>query len=387
MKKYFLIITIIFGLLLSCGGQKDPNEFILLGDYTGNSKYLVLGYKDLNGNYKSDTLVLKNNKFEVSGKIMSPQEVGITDDKNDDLNSVQFFIEPKTIKISLKEDVFNDAKIENSKSQIEYEKLNHLINPIYKMMDSILQRKKELNAQKLIEIDTSKKKELENRINQIDNDREKLYDSIKHVKLKFAKEHPNSYVSPNTLYIHLHNIPLDTLKSYYNHFSTEVQNSISGQEIASHIERLSMTNAPIFETLDNNGNLLSLSSFQGKYVLLDFWAGWCKPCIALHPELSEIYNTYHSKGLEIIGISLDNDKENWKKAIDTNKLHLWHQIYSGRSRAKNTIVYQYNIYAIPAYILIDKEGNIIGRYLNAVGDDTNSSNGMSDLKDKLKELF
>jgi len=141
--------------------------------------------------------------------------------------------------------------------------------------------------------------------------------------------------------------------------------------------------APGFSSENSNGNVLSLKEFKGKTVLLDFGAAWCVPCKKEIPEVKRIFDMYHSKGLEIIGISLDNDKTSWKENIKNEKLE-WHHIYEGHWREENDSISKlYQVQAIPAYILIDKNGIIIDRYRGADKKDKS----LKDLEAKLETLL
>ena len=109
---------------------------------------------------------------------------------------------------------------------------------------------------------------------------------------------------------------------------------------------------------------ISISDYagKGKYVLLDFWAGWCGPCRNANPHLVRIYNQYKDKGFEIVGISLDRSKDVWVKAIKDDNL-IWPQMsdvdYFNGPAAK-----LYSVNAIPHMILLDKEGRIIAKGLH-----------------------
>jgi len=128
--------------------------------------------------------------------------------------------------------------------------------------------------------------------------------------------------------------------------------------------------APDFEQPDVSGKKISLSQFKGKYILLDFWASWCKPCRAENPNLVEVYRKFKDKGLEIISVSLDGvgQKKAWINAIQADGL-TWLQV-SDLKAWQNSAALIYGIKAIPENFLIDPTGKIIAQNLR--GQDLNS---------------
>lgn len=120
---------------------------------------------------------------------------------------------------------------------------------------------------------------------------------------------------------------------------------------------------------------ISLSSLKGKIVLVDFWASWCRPCREYNPVLVNIYNKYKAKGFEIYSVSLDKDLRKWKSAIVKDKLSWIH--VSDLNGWDSKPAMGYGVDAIPASVLLDKEGNIIA--VNAEGDELDKK-----LKDLLK---
>ena len=115
-----------------------------------------------------------------------------------------------------------------------------------------------------------------------------------------------------------------------------------------------------FTQPDANGKLISLSSFRGKYVLLDFWASWCVPCRQENPNLVKVYQRYKDKGFTIISISLDqpSGKSKWLKAIVDDQLQEWTHVSDLRFM-DNAAAKLYVVEAIPQNFLINPAGEIV----------------------------
>ncbi len=120
--------------------------------------------------------------------------------------------------------------------------------------------------------------------------------------------------------------------------------------------------APELKLPEANGAVVGLSSLRGKYVLLDFWASWCGPCRAENPNVVAAYNKYKDKNFTIYSVSLDNNKENWQKAIKDDNLS-WPTQVSDLAGWSSTAAKTYGIESIPSNFLIDPSGKIIARDL------------------------
>ena len=106
-----------------------------------------------------------------------------------------------------------------------------------------------------------------------------------------------------------------------------------------------------------NGKVVSLKESLGKATLIDFWASWCGPCRQENPNVVALYNAFHSKGLNIISVSLDENAEEWKKAIAKDKLSWIH--VSNLKKMKDSIALQYGVTQIPTTFLLDAKGKVI----------------------------
>ncbi|WP_211318379.1 TlpA disulfide reductase family protein [Algoriphagus chordae] len=132
--------------------------------------------------------------------------------------------------------------------------------------------------------------------------------------------------------------------------------------------------APEIELPNPAGETVKLSDLRGKYVMIDFWAAWCKPCREENPNVVKLYNEYKDKGFEVFGVSLDRTKEAWVDAIAEDGLE-WTQV-SDLQYFNSAAAELYQINAIPATYLIDPDGKIIGKDLRGPS-----------LRVKLEEIF
>ncbi|MFB6454127.1 redoxin domain-containing protein [Chitinophaga sp. Hz27] len=115
--------------------------------------------------------------------------------------------------------------------------------------------------------------------------------------------------------------------------------------------------APVFTLNDTNGKAVSLDDYKGKYVLVDFWASWCKPCREAVPALTATYNKFKDKGFTILSVSLDDKKEKWMQAVAEEKMP-WVQV-SDLIGGESPVAKRYGVMAIPAAFLVDPSGKII----------------------------
>ena len=389
--KIKVLITLTLGLfiLTSCNQPKSNSKvFVLKGQIDGpNTEYIILSYLDSSNVYVSDTLPIKNKSFSKEGFMMNTQMVSLTSNLTgrymEDPNRLLFFLEPNKIDLNIKEGQFANAEITGSKSQIENKNLEKRIEPFYEKLELIQPKR-----QKLIDDDKKIPNEnLEIEIEKINKEWQNLMDAVKNVRIQYAVDNPQSYVSADVINFYRKTLPTDSLKMLYSNLDPIIKESSYGQKIQEQIKLHIVDSgdvAPNFSQEDIDGNTLSLNQFKGKTVLLDFGAAWCVPCKKEIPEVKRIYDEYHKKGLEIIGISFDKDKTSWKENIKNEKLN-WYHIYEGMSNVgkEGSINKSYYVQPIPAYILINEKGIIVDRYRGADKEDKS----LNDLEKKLNILL
>lgn len=163
----------------------------------------------------------------------------------------------------------------------------------------------------------------------------------------------------------LKNRAIGEVRSSYDSLSAAVKATPQGKDLYERIEYASRTNVggipDDFELPTPDGGTFSLGELKGHYVILDFWASWCKPCLAEMPNVKAIYEKHHPHGLEILGVSMDEDGDKWKAAIEENDLD-WHHVSSLKGWGC-PVAKQFNVTGIPRMFILDPQGRIIAQDL------------------------
>ena len=206
----------------------------------------------------------------------------------------------------------------------------------------------------------------------------KLMTDAQAKETELIKANPESYVSTFVIVSGMGQMEYEQLKERYNLLGEKAKASAQGKAIAAQIAKLESTAigqiAPNFTITTPEGESISLYDIKGKVKLIDFWASWCGPCRGENPHVVEIYKEYHPKGLEIFGVSLDNNKEAWVKAIADDGLVWKHG--SDLKGWQSAPAQLYSVSGIPHTVLLDENNKIIAKNLR--GDE---------LKQKIAELL
>lgn len=156
----------------------------------------------------------------------------------------------------------------------------------------------------------------------------------------------------------------DEYEKTFQLFPENLQNSEKGKALKIALEKFKQSKvgsvAPLFSVKDMDGKIVNLAQFKNQnFVLIDFWASWCKPCREENPHLISIYNEFKDKGLEIISISRDENLQSWQKVISQDEMN-WLNISIVEN--ESNIEKEYFVQGIPHKVLIGKNGKIIGKW-------------------------
>jgi peroxiredoxin len=364
MKRFALFLGVIL-LLFSCTSKK-PNVFTIQGNITGvpNGKAYLEARR--NGMLTiADSTDVTNGSFTFKGSVPSPSRYYIVFGHT--RAYFPLFIENSDISVSGDVNDLSKVAITGSKTEDEYQAylreakpIDDNLNSLYRAYDSVSQAGNEVAAQQLdIRIDSAEKIQL-------------------NFLKKYITDHSSSIVGPYLASTNSYMFDLDVLEPMVKAFSPSLAGSEYVKDIQNRVAALQTVaigkQAPEFTMTDTAGNPVSLASFKGKYVLVDFWASWCGPCRAENPNVVALYNEYHNKGFTVLGVSLDSDRNSWINAIHKDKLEWAH--VSDLKRWNNAAARLYAVNAIPSNVLINPEGVIIARNLRG-----------KDLQNKLKEIL
>nr|WP_121271992.1 TlpA disulfide reductase family protein [Pedobacter schmidteae] len=357
------LVTAVLGLLAFTANAQ--NGFSVKGKIAGNheGKKVILNYSS-KGKMLKDSAVVKNGSFLVKGRVDDVVKAKITlkdliEDKGpmtiEKMNAAdeqEFFLE--NANFSVAGSSVKTALIKGGAAQADYLALKSQLKPLQEKMKPLSEKM----GQYFKEKNEKARDELFPQLRAIRMDMNKVEDA-------FISGHPDSYVTLDLLDGRSGVINVEKLGPAYNALSARIKTSVQGKKLGERLKVAMKTDIgkPALNFVQNNteGKPVSLASLKGKYVLLDFWASWCGPCRAENPNVVKAYKKFKDKNFEIIAVSLDDKKDAWLKAIETDGLPWIH--VSDLQGWKNAVAGMYDVKAVPQNFLIGPDGVILAKNL------------------------
>jgi peroxiredoxin len=364
MKKvaYFLVL-----LILGAACSTEPH-YVIKGKIEGSDSITFLLQKREEGKIVTiDSAISVKGSFTMKGgAVKYPELVQLV--AGNTRKATRFYLENSEIGLTGSMDSLNKAVISGSKSQTEYESFIKSTKPF---SEKYTQASKEMRAADEA-ADTAKVAEMRRLFDVIDKE-------MLDLQKNYIKNNPDSYISASILESIMYYLEADEIESMINAMDATIAaipQMLALKEKVTLMKRVAVgQKAPDFTLNDVNGNPVSLYSKTGtKLLLVDFWAAWCGPCRRENPNVVKVWEEFNKKGFDVFGVSLDQEKDAWVKAIADDKL-TWTQVsdlqYWNSAAAK-----LYVVSAIPSNFLLDESGTIIAR--NITGED---------LYNKVKEVL
>lgn len=369
MPKYLVVIASLFSIVIisSCSDKKPAEGYQIswnLSETNFDTAYL---YRLGPDKWEAiDSNVSENQNFKFIGSFKSAEYLSVSNKSRSVF--VNFISENETVTISSN---VNNPGADTIVGSTLNEQLV-LINDTLAWYD-----------EQLKQIVSEFRALPEPKDSVIENQLITTYDSIDISKVDWIKNwvyiHPSNAISELLIVKELiYLLDVNELDSLTQNFTVEIQHNglfemISEKKTILHNSAIGKM-APEITMVDTLGNMQNLSNYFGNYLLIDFWASWCGPCRAESENMVRIYNRFHPKGYDIVGVSLDNKESNWKRAIVDDKL-AWNHI-SDLKGWDSQGAKDYGVSSIPQLVLLDPQGVIIARGFNT-----------EELEAQLEELF
>jgi peroxiredoxin len=360
---FIISIVLLFSCKPSTSNSDVEYEVIVKADgvYDGLRAYLL---KTENGRNKTatDTAIVFNGAFRFKGNINGAEMRTLTIDGV--RGQTSFFIEPGLINVKLYKDSIHTSKVEGTYNNSVF---NDYKNKYQEKIEAVEAIKTEfLNSKQDVEV-----------LKKLQTTGDSLRSQLKNFGYEFIETNNNSDFS---LYIldgltSQKGFDLELADSAFKTIETSIKtknesNQLISNRIKQKIEsspnkgkiKIGMQ-APDFSAPNPEGKQVTLSDIKGKVTIVDFWASWCKPCRIENPNLVKLYDKYHSKGLEIISVSLErgNQKAFWIEAIKKDQLN-WYNV-SNLKFWQDPIAQAYSVNSIPATFILDENGVLIAERL------------------------
>jgi peroxiredoxin len=332
------------------------DQYVINGQIKGlTNEYVYLFYPKA-GDYLTDSVRAANGSFVFKGTLDNPALYSLALGKRSP--RLMIFMQSGTVTVTASKDSINKGQVKGAPLDVLYkEHRRELDAQVGDKLQAIEKKYAALKAKPSDKLPDSLAKQQSREV-------QAAFGQADSLSQQFIKAHPASVVSAYLAQAYYEMEP-EKLERIYGTLAPQGQQSYYGKQIRTYLDEQAKIGlgrtAPEFSMADTTGKSVTLSSLRGKYVLVDFWASWCGPCRKENPNVVAAYQKYHDKGFEILGVSLDDKKRLWEKAINADGLTWYH--VSDLKGWKNEAAGLYSIKAVPTSFLLDKDGRIIAKNL------------------------
>ncbi len=360
--------VLIIAIILFITGCAKHDGYNINGNVpeAWEGKLVFLTLADINAPRHIDSTTVKDGKFNFKGNFEMPRYCNVrvyldADDRTTRSKMVNFalFVDNNEIEAicdnSGLQPIFT---VSGSQTEDEYQNLLGVLDPLVESRSKTFYSYTDAYYSGN---DLQKAIELANEVNA-------KAGLIREAKINYLKSNPSSVISvkvANDLVDRNSDLSLKEIEELYATLSPELQNSEMGQSLRETIDKRMVFIGDSFidhelETPDGSKKKISDFVKPGHTTLIEFWASWCAPCRSEIPHIRNTYDNYHAKGLNILSVSIDSNRDHWMQALEEEQLPWGHLIDQ-----KSVAFKKYNLTGVPSSILLDENGTIIS--VNARG--------------------